>query len=241
MAGMMDESMPEAPDDRSFQEFLEESGGRFTDWLRERSEPEWTAAVHHPFTDELGRNELDRERFAEYLVQDLDFVDTLVGAFGYLIGQVDTMETRSRVAQFLATVTSDENDYFERSLDALDVSQERLANTEPNRVNAEFQSFLEDTVEEGSLDTTLAVLLPVEWVYAAWAEEVSGEQPEPFYFQEWIDLHHNPAFNDFVNHLRERMDDIGPELSPERQETVAERFTQAVEYEVAFFDAVYGA
>jgi thiaminase len=37
------------------------------------------------------------------------------------------------------------------------------------------------------------------------------------------------------------MDDIGPELSPERQETVAERFTQAVEYEVAFFDAVYGA
>ncbi len=237
---MIDDEKPEEPEDRSFQEFREESGGRFTDWLRERSEPEWTAAVYHPFTEELGRNELDRERFAEYLIQDLDFVDTLVGAFGYLIGQAETMETRARVARFLATVTSDENDYFERSLEALNVSQERLEDTETSRVNADFQAFLRETVEEGNLDTTLAVLLPVEWVYAAWADQVHEEDPNPFYFREWIELHHNPEFNEFVSYLRDRMDDIGTDLSPERREAVAERFTRAVEYEVAFFDAVYG-
>ncbi len=227
-------------EDRSFEAYREEyTGAPFTVWLRERSEPEWTAAVHHPFTKELSREELDQKRFRTYLVQDLDFVDVLVRAFGYLIGQAESMETRSRVAQFLAMVTSDENDYFERSLEALDADPKQLEDSERNRTNAEFQTFLMETAQSGILEQTLAVLLAAEWVYAAWAEEVSDADPEAFYFREWIELHHNPAFNEFVDYLRSRMDELGPELSPEEQEAVAERFSEAVRFEVDFFDAVY--
>lgn len=58
---------------------------RFTDWLRARSEPDWTDAVEHRFVHELADGTVDDAVFRRYLVQDYAFVWTLTGVFGYAV------------------------------------------------------------------------------------------------------------------------------------------------------------
>jgi len=74
---------------------------RFTDWLRARSEPDWTDAVEHRFVHELADGTVDDAVFRRYLVQDYAFVWTLTGVFGYAVGQAPTMDAKASLTGFL--------------------------------------------------------------------------------------------------------------------------------------------
>ena len=212
---------------------------RFTDWLRERSEPAWSNAVDHRFTQELGAGTLDEAVMADYLRQDYAFVDTLVGVFGYAVGQAPTMAEKRRFVEFLDVVTDDEDDYFERSFNALDVPAERWQTPTRTETTGSFIDLLLAAKQQGGYAETLAVLVPAEWIYRAWATREADDRPEQFYFAEWIDLHANDGFVAFVSWLREQLDTVGPTLSPRRQQRVARLFERTVTHEVAFFDAAY--
>ncbi len=151
------------------------SDPRFTDWLRERSEPTWTDATEHPFTRELGAGTLSEDAYAEYLVQDYAFVDDLVGTFGYAVGQAPDMASKRPLVEFLDTITDEENDYFERSFDALEVPESRRRDPKLAEPTAAFVDLLGRAAGEGGYAETLAVLVPAEWIYEEWATAVAAE------------------------------------------------------------------
>lgn len=229
------------------------SSPRFTDWLRDRAESEWTGAVEHPFTRELGAGTLSENAFADYLVQDYAFVDALVGTFGFAIGQAPDMAAKQPLVEFLDTVTDDENDYFERSFDALDVPESQWTDPELTETTASFVDLLGRAAREGGYAETLAVLVPAEWIYERWATaaaeqhadpDAESEPPNagvdlPFYYDEWIDLHAVPSFVEFVSWLRGQLDRHGPELSDRRQARVERLFRRTVDLEIAFFETAY--
>ncbi|MES3517209.1 MAG: TenA family protein [Natronomonas sp.] len=224
---------------------------RFTDWLRERSEPAFSEATQHPFIKELGAGTLDPDAFGEYLIQDYAFLESLVGAFGFAVGTAPGIASKRPLIEFLDVVTDEENDYFERSFEALGIPPERYADPQKTETTAAFVDLLERAAREGGYAETLAVLVPAEWIYESWAvaaAETHGDPTTdppsdgadlPFYYAEWIDLHAVASFRDFVGWLRGELDSIGPELSPRRQETVAGLFQRTVDLEVAFFDTHY--
>jgi thiaminase/transcriptional activator TenA len=224
---------------------------RFTAWLRARTEPAWTDAVAHPFTGDLGAGTLDPDAFADYLVQDYAFVDALVSTFGYAVGQAPDMAAKRPLVEFLETVTDDEDDYFRRSFEALEVPADRWQNPEPTATTEAFVDLLGRAARQGGYAETLAVLVPAEWIYEAWATSVAethgdpgtappsagADLPDPD--AEWIDLHAVPPFVEFVAWLRGQLDAVGPELSARREARVRRLFRRTVELEVAFFDAAY--
>jgi len=212
---------------------------RFTDWLRERSEPAWTDATTHRFTRELGAGALDDAVVRRYLTQDYAFVDTLVGAFGHAVGEAPSMAAKRRLIEFLDVITDDENDYFERSFDALDVPETARTDPELTATTEAMVDLIAAAANRGGYAETLAVLVPAEWVYLTWASAEADDRPEPFYLREWIDLHANPGFVSFVNWLREELDAVGPTLPKRHQDRVVRLFTRTVDLEVAFFDAAY--
>ncbi|MFP8951724.1 TenA family protein [Natrialbaceae archaeon A-arb3/5] len=225
---------------------------RFTDWLRERSEPAWTEAVKHPFTQELGAGTLSEDAYAEYLVQDYAFVNDLVGVFGHAVGQAPDMASKRPLVEFLETITDDEDDYFERSFDALSVEESRRTDPDLAEPTAAFVDLLGRGAHVGGYAETLAVLVPAEWIYETWATAAVEEYADPtidgppsagtelpFYYAGWIDLHAVEPFCDFVAWLRSELDRVGPTLSPRRQARVERLFRRTVDLEVAFFDAVY--
>jgi thiaminase/transcriptional activator TenA len=217
----------------TFDAYAEDSEDtRVTDWLRERSEPDWTAAVESRFVRELADGSIDDDAFRRYLEQDYAFVGRLVGTFGHAVGEAPSMAAKARLVDFLRTVTDEENDYFERSLDALDGDR----NADPAATTRAFVDLLERAGREGGYAETLAVLVPAEWVYETWATAVDTP-PERFYLSEWVDLHANAEFVSFVNWLRDELDREAAVVSPRRQRRIDALFRRTVELERTFFEA----
>jgi thiaminase/transcriptional activator TenA len=212
---------------------------RFSDWLRARAEPAWAQGVGHRFARELADDTLPDAVYAHYLVQDYVFIDSLARLLGHGVASAPEMAAMSRLAGFLAALTSAENDYFLRAFEALGVAEATWSAAEPDPVIARFGEVMLGAAREGYPEI-LAVLLPAEWIYLSWAMAHKDAAPERFYLAEWIALHTLPEFEAFVNWLREETDRHGPQLPPARQERLAELFTEIAELEVAFFDAAYG-
>jgi len=158
---------------------------------------------------------------------------------------------KSEFVDFLGTLTDDENDYFERSFDALGVPESAYANPDLTTTTQSFETLLARASREGGYAETLAVLVPAEWVYLAWASAVDersaegtgGESPERFYYlAEWVDLHSVAPFRD-VRRLAPAGFDRreGTAASGRRQQRIERLFSRTVDLEVAFFESAYDA
>lgn len=224
----------------TFEEYADrQADARFTDWLRERAEPTWTDATSHRFIRDLGSGDLDKAVFRRYLVQDYAFIGSLIGTFGHAVGEAPTMDAKAQLVDFLALLTDDEDDYFERSFQALNVSETEYLDPTRTPTTRAFEDLLERAGREGGYAETLAVLVPAEWIYLTWATDVAGEAPAQFYLAEWIELHSGEAFAEFVSWLRGELDREGLMASSRRRRRLDRLFRRTVELEAAFFEAAY--
>ena len=212
---------------------------RFTDWLRDAAEPSWAAATTHRFSRELADDTLDPTAYRRYLIQDYVFIDALARLVGFAVGQAPGMSRKARFAGFLSALTDAENSYFLRSFEALGVAEADWRGATRNDVTRDLAALFEDAIAANGYAEILAVLVPVEWVYLTWATNEAGKRPSRFYYDEWIVLHNDPGFRDFVNWMRRELDDAGAALPKDAQARLAGLFRRACELEVQFFDSAY--
>ena len=149
------------------------------------------------------------------------------------------MAAKSRLVGFLATLSDDENDYFERAFDALEVPAAARESPELTESTRAFRDLLERAARQGGYAETLAVLVPAEWIYREWATAASAPS-DPFYLTEWVELHANDAFDAVVDWLRAELDREGAAAAPRRQARLDRLFRRTVSLEAAFFEAAYG-
>ncbi len=214
---------------------------RVSDWLRETSEPDWSATVDHPLFDALAEGTLPRARLAAYLVQDYGFIDPFTALLGHAIGHAPDMADRVRLGRFVGMLTSEENTFFQRAFDALEVPAETRRAPDYWPVTREFRQLLDDVGRGGGHAEMLAVLVVTEWVYLAWAQRVRPAADLDPLNREWIGLHDNPDFAAFVAWLRERLDAEAGALPGPAFARVAARFRAAVALERRFHDACWAA
>lgn len=211
-----------------------------TDALRAANIDAWHAATGHRFVKELADDTIAEATFRQYLMQDYAFIGTLVELVAYAIAKAPTMQSKRRLAAFLAAVTGDETNYFERALTAVGAPGAFQTPPPLNDVTETFRSLMIETASNGSYAEILSILVPAEWIYQTWAAEVraAGKKPSRFYLEEWIELHANPGFDAFVRWIREELD---RELAvgPATQSRATSLFAKTVRLEVEFFDAVY--
>lgn len=211
---------------------------RFTTWLKQRTEPTWTEATEHRFVEEMADGSIDDAVYRAYLVQDRIFVEALIDLFGYAVARAPTIDAKRPFIEFLDLVTSDENDYFQRAFDALDVPASTRRSPEAGETTNRFVELLE-RASDGSYADALAVLVPAEWIYLDWGTRLSADPPRDWVLREWIDLHANPGFTAFVENMRSELDRIGERAGPDDRARIAGLFEDVVELEVAFWDQAY--
>jgi thiaminase/transcriptional activator TenA len=214
---------------------------QFSEWLREGAEPHWSEAVNHRFTRELADGTLADAVMRRYLVQDYAFLDSFVRLLGSAIVKAPSLADRVPLGRFLGAVTGEENTYFQRAFEALDVPAEDRERPVLRGPTQAFHKVMADAIAETGYLETLTPLVVFEWLYNAWATALADRRPEKFYHREWIALHANPAFDSFVAWLRAQLDRDGSTLAPERQDRILALFRRTVVLEKAFFDDAYAA
>jgi thiaminase/transcriptional activator TenA len=211
----------------------------FSTRLRQASAAEWDAAITHRFVRELSAGTVPPAVMRHYLVQDYQFIDRFVALLGAAIATADSYASRLRLSQFLAMIVSDENTYFVRAFDALGVppAERTTPNLDPT-VRA-FQALMAEAAETRLYAGALSVLVVAEWLYLSWAERHQAPLPPDFVHAEWITLHDNPFFRDFVAWLRGELDRAGAALDAAGQARCESLFQRAVALERGFFDSLY--
>ena len=208
---------------------------RFTETLRRQSEPAWTAAVEHRFVSELFEGRVPEAVMIRYLVQDHRFLDSFLTLLGAAIATADTFEARLRLGRFAGMLSGEENTYFLRAFEVLGVNLADREQPEDTQPTAGFKSIMREAAASRSYAAALAVLNVAEWLYLDWAVRAPRPLPDNFVHAEWITLHDNPAFRDFVGFLRAELDRVGPKDAA----VTTDFFLRTVALERAFFDAVY--
>jgi thiaminase/transcriptional activator TenA len=203
--------------------------------LRAAHAAEWEAAAAHRFVRELCAGTVDAAVMRRYLVQDYQFLDRFVALLGAAIAAADGFAARLRLSRFLAMITSDENTYFQRSFDTLGVPAAERRNPALSGTTIGFQALMKEAAESRSYPRCLAVLVVFEGLYLDWAQRHAGPLPPEFIHAEWISLHNNPFFQDFVGWLRAELDRTGPA----EEAACAALFARAVALERRFFDDLY--
>lgn len=208
---------------------------RFTETLRRECETDWRAASEHRFVTELCAGSVDDAVMARYLVQDHRFLDAFLTLLGAAIASADRFAARLRFGQFAGMVSGDENDYFLRSFAALGLGEAERAAMPDSAPTRGFQALMREAAATRDYAAVLAVLTVAEWLYLDWASRAEQPLPGNFVHAEWITLHDNPFFREFVGFLRAELDRVGPM----RPALARDFFGRAVALERAFFDAAY--
>lgn len=208
---------------------------RFTDELREASEPFWSEATGHRFVRELFSGEIADAAMARYLVQDHRFLEDFLALLGAALARADSFQARLVLGRFIGMVSGEENTYFLRSFEALGVSAEDRAAVPDTAPTAGFKSIMREAADSGSYAVMLSVLTVAEWLYLDWAMKAPQPLPPRFIHAEWVTLHDNPGFRDFVAFLRAELDRTGASDAARCRDI----FTRAVRLEKVFFDAAF--
>ncbi|TWP38931.1 TenA family protein [Leekyejoonella antrihumi] len=206
----------------------------FTESLRLDNETTWSAAVQHRLVEELLDGSITDAVMAGYLIQDHRFLDSFLALLGSAVATADTFEARLILARFAGEVAGDENTYFERSFAALGVTDQIDERTPDTPATSGFKDLFRDAAESRDYAGALAVLVVTEWLYLDWARRAPS-RARGFVHAEWIALHDNPGFAEFVAFLRRELDRLGSEHG----DLTAGYFQRAVELELAFFDQAY--
>ncbi|NBA98184.1 TenA family protein [Pseudomonas sp. R5(2019)] len=208
---------------------------RFTETLRRKSEPTWSEAVEHRFITELFAGSVDDRVMANYLIQDHRFLDSFLTLLGAAIATADSFEARLRFGRFAGMVSGEENTYFLRSFEALGVTEAQRREAPDAPATAGFKAIMREAAQTRSYAAALSVLNVAEWLYLDWAIKAPTPLPPNFVHAEWVTLHDNPFFRDFIAFLRSELDRVGPA----EEALSTDFFLRAVKLEREFFDAAY--
>lgn len=205
----------------------------FSEELRNANLETWQAAVGHRFVDELWAGTVDRAVLARYLEQDFQFCDAFLALMGGAVATCDDAAARVVHGRQIGLVAGDEHEFFLSSFATLGVSAAEPVLAEPTRG---FLELMNSARKNASYTEILAVLLVAEWLYLDWATREQEPPADPI-AREWIELHRGPAFEAWVDFLKAELDRAVQGSGHVMR--VTRRFAEAVELELAFFEAAY--
>jgi thiaminase/transcriptional activator TenA len=226
----------------SFAAYVSRGGeGSFTQWLRDSSGDLWDGAVLHRFTKAIGDDVLPEEVFRSYLLQEYAFVETSATVLGYTIAKAPSMREKAKLTQALAGLTTTQEEFFQRAFQHLEVPRSDWDHPVlANPVQA-FQDFVVRTAATGAYEEPLTTMLAAEWIYLTWCTAASKTPASGSLVRNWVDLHVASDFEEGVSWLREQLDEIGPQLSSQRQLRLAQLFVRTLDLEIVFHDVPFEA
>jgi thiaminase/transcriptional activator TenA len=214
-------------------------GSGFSEWLRAANRGPWADMIGHRFCRDMATDRLPDAVFIRYLRYEHAFVRGAVGIFAHALAKAQTAADQDHLIGVLVGLAGEQEAYFRRTLAALGVDAEPL---DPVTLPEAARGLRDAVVTIAASDDfaeILAAMLAAEWMYLTWCEEAHASGPQQPGPLDWIELHLEAGFRAQVAWLRRRLDELGPDLPPERQGRCADHFGRVLLLEIAFHEAPY--
>ena len=211
----------------------------FTTKLWRAIQPINDALKTHPFLTGLVSGDLDRERFAYYLVQDalylVEFAQALSALAAFAPDPADAAMFNRHAADAIAVENALHGGLIvDLGLDSAQVKAAELAPTCRAYVSHLKSSVLGRPFHEG-----LAAVLPCYWIYHDVGQRLAAHgSPDPLYAR-WIATYGGTEFDAVVRQVLNLTDRLAPTLTPDQRAAMIQRFVLSSRYEWMFWDMAF--
>ena len=210
---------------------------RLSEELRREAEGVWRRIINHPFVVELYEGRLPLEKFKYYVVQDYNYLVTMMRVFSIIASKADP-DVAARALEIAWADATVEMENYKQLLARLGLRLEDVLRAEPAPTNVGYMSYMVATASLGAPLEGLVVTLPCFWTYQVIAEAHAGKlegNPVDLYV-DWARVYLSDEYAKVVETLRETVDSL---YDGRGYEALKRIFLTASRYEWMFWDMAY--
>ena len=208
----------------------------FSDELRDSVNDIWETVVTHEFVTKLGDNTLPRPTFDIYFDQDYLFIKDWLILLSMAAAKSPDFDSARHIVAFLHLGLGGEEELFQEAFRERGLSPEQVNQLEYRPTTLHYSGYLRTVAHSGKFVDLLVAMLAMEWPYLDWAGRLDqqGKQPQNYYYQTWIDIHISQGMVEFVDWLRNSIDEIC--VADADQKTAHRIFKDILRYELMFWE-----
>lgn len=210
----------------------------FTDELWTTAEPVFEKILDHPFVVELTAGELDRDRFAFYLVEDVQYIDEFVRILGLVGSRAPRRADVAMLTRRAGEVAAEHELHASLQAD-LGITDGQLAEATPGPTCRAYLDYLWATAHTAPFLEALCATLACPWIYWEVGRAlIDRGSPDPLY-QRWIERYGGDVAAVTVPPLLELADRVAASAPEAARGRGRQRFLTGCRYEWMFWDAGY--
>lgn len=196
----------------------------------------WEKDLEHPFVVELYSGTLPLDKFKYYVLQDYNYLVTMVKVLSLLATKAPSLELARMALELAYGTVTGEMENYRRLLTALNLTIEDAMRTRPNPTNVAYMNFLLTTAYQEDFYAGLASILPCFWTYEDIAERHKWrlETNKVKLYRDWASVYLSNEYKALVSKLRSALDSSGRSV-----DSLSYYFGQALRYEILFWQAAY--
>jgi thiaminase/transcriptional activator TenA len=210
-------------------------------WLRDCSEPEWSALADEPFVRELASGELAPERFRFYIEQNLQYLPQYARVMA--LGAAKSRDERelgifaAGLRQVVDVELPENRALLERVVDA--GAPDRGGAREAAPANLAYTSWLLALAFSGGPVEILAAVLPCTWSYGAIGRQLGGGAADHPVYRPWLSFFGSDEYQGVVERVRRDLDDLAGAADEAQRDRLADTFRTGVRFEHGFWQMAY--
>ena len=211
----------------------------FTRSLWEASLPIYEQILRHPFLTELVDGNLDREKFAFYMIQDAHYLREFARALSVTASKAPRQQWASLLNVHAADTLRYERQLHEAVFKEYGISPGQVSRTEVAPEAFAYTSYLVATAHQSSFAESLGALLPCYWIYWEVGKKLRKEGSKSPVYQKWIEAYSSPEYGEAVEAVLRILDQAALESPPEVRDRIRRNFLRSSRYEWMFWDSAY--
>lgn len=212
------------------------AGEPFHAYLDRVTAETWAAIDALPFLAKLAAGRLELPRFAFFIAQDIQYLDTFVEVLRRAAALAEDEETRAFLLGRSESVQRVEQGLHGSFAPALGLDVPAVRAQEPAPVTVAYANHMRSVAAHGSLGEVIATILPCYWVYRRVGERLAATPPPHEIYATWVGAYAAPEFGVAVARQIALLDTLAARADDEERARMQRWFHRSLRYEWMFWD-----
>ncbi len=202
----------------------------------------WQAAFEHPFVEALAEGTLDAERFRFYQMQDARYLEAFADATALIATRCTRPDDKLWFIDAARLALVVEGELHAGYGETLGYGPNDIAALTLTPNNRAYRDHMVSTAARGTLVEATAAVAPCPWLYIDLGQELErrlGTISDDHPYADWLRMYSDPQFNEYMEHLLEKLQRFAEAAGAEPRERAREAFALSTRYEWMFWQQAW--